>query len=242
MPKSRIAREVNDILKSGPGSGSGGYVMAADRLGPRPSKFPKTLRHGLYTATFQGIKDERFPGDSLASAQWEIKRRGKVVGYMYDGRSYGWGRPHSSMNRLVWAGKHPEGASDARSPNYGILFDQGPSDSYAEALATFARAADRLIKWREQHGYAATGFTPAGKTRRLRKQHATRKHVVRGRNNWHKGESALFWAGTGVWMPVKIQAVTAAGKPQIVHPVTGKLMVVQAKASLEKASSARRPL
>lgn len=174
MPKSRIAREVDEVLRSGPGGGSSDYVMAADRLGPRPTRFPKSLRNGAYTATFLGIKDERFPGDALASAQWEIKRRGEVVGYMYEGSAYGWGRPHSSMNKLVWAGRQPEGASDPRSPDYGILFDQGPSDSYVEALAKFARAADRLIKWRKQHGYRATGFKPVGKARQPRKQHATR--------------------------------------------------------------------
>jgi len=236
MPKARVAREVDKILRSGPGSG--GHIGVADRDRPRPRSFPKVLHNGPYTATFLKI-NERFPGDPLASAQWEIKRRGRVVGYMYDGAFYGWRRPHSSMNKLASTGVQPEGASDSRSPDYGILFDQGPSDSYVEALAKFARAADRLIKWREQHGHAAAGLTPVGKRRRPKRPHATKSRSAKPAH-WHKGESALFWAGTGGWIPVKIQAVTPAGNPQILHPVTGKLTVVQARASLEKTSSARK--
>jgi hypothetical protein len=63
--------------------------------------------------------------------------------------------------------------------------------------------------------------------------------IASRRDSWRKGEPALFWAGTGQWLPVVIHDVTASGNPRIVHPVTGKLMVVRAKASLEKASPAR---
>jgi hypothetical protein len=71
------------------------------------------------------------------------------------------------------------------------------------------------------------------------RDHATMKSKGR---TWRKGEPALFWAGVAGWMPVKVHSVTAAGNPQIVHPVTGKRMAVLAKASLEKATSARRAL
>lgn len=120
-----------------------------------PSGFPTTLRLGAYTATFEGILH---PNTAQASALWLIKRGGKVVGRMFDGSSYGWGRPHSSMRELVWGGRSPEGASSPKSPDYGMTFDQGPSDSYQEALANFARSADRLIDWRRAHGLPAMGF------------------------------------------------------------------------------------
>src|SRR5512143_1659427 len=166
MAKSykQLDREIAEALRS-PGvraaseavqRGGGEYVMAVDRAGPRPASFPKRLKHGLYTATFKGI-DERFPGDKLGSAHWKITRRGKEVGTMHEGTAYGWGRPTSTMRQLVWAGKIPEGSSDPRSPDYGIAFDQGPADSYEDALEKFARAADKLIEWRHKHGFAASG-------------------------------------------------------------------------------------
>ena len=165
--------------------------MAADRLGSRPSSFPKILHNGLYTATFLGIRNEHLPGDTSAHAQWEIKRRGKVVGYMYEGHSYAWGQPYSSMNKLVEAGVQPKDASDPNSPDFGILYDQEPASSYDEALSEFARATDRLIKWREQHGYAATGFTPVGKARRLRKQHATKPKSEKPKSGIGKSQITL---------------------------------------------------
>jgi hypothetical protein len=58
--------------------------------------------------------------------------------------------------------------------------------------------------------------------------------------HWRKGEPALFWAGTGYWVPVVIREVTSYGNPRIVHPTTGKLTVVRKKALLEKPSAARR--
>jgi hypothetical protein len=132
------------------GSTGAAYGMAGGRSGNRPKTFPKRLQHGLYTATFEGFDDERFPGDTQTSAHWKITRRGKEVGTMHEG-SYGWGRPTSTMRQLVWSGVMPPGESDPRSPEYGIAFDQGPSDSYAQALAKFAKAADRLIEWRQKH-------------------------------------------------------------------------------------------
>lgn len=68
------------------------------------------------------------------------------------------------------------------------------------------------------------------------------REIKEALSRWRKGEPALFWAGTGQWIPVKIHDLTASGNPRIIHPVTGKLMVVRATASLEKASPARRPL
>lgn len=164
MAKSpkQLDREIAEALSGG----SGGYVMAADRLGQRPKSFPKKLKHGAYTATFQGLDKERFPGDTLVSAHWKITRRGKEVGTMHEGSAYGWGRPTASMTQLVWSGVIPPGASDSRTSEYGIAFDTSPHDSYAETLAAFARAADRLIKWRHDHGYQAMGHTRAGKAKR----------------------------------------------------------------------------
>jgi len=65
------------------------------------------------------------------------------------------------------------------------------------------------------------------KTARAQKTaHAARK--FKGKSEvWRKGQSAVFWAGISGWRPVKIYAVTIAGNPQIVHPMTGKLMVVE---------------
>jgi hypothetical protein len=165
----QIKREVDAILAK-----PGGYVPVADRGGLRPTSFlPKRLKHGDYVATFKGI-DERFPGDPIASARWEIKRRGKEVGTMHESSAYGWGRPTTTLRQLVWGGKMPPGASDSRTAEYGLGFDQGPADSHAEALAQFARAADLLIKWRHDHGFAAMGFTRGGRAKRTT-GHAARK-------------------------------------------------------------------
>lgn len=130
----------------------------------RPASFPKRLRHGDYTATLKGVEDENYPGDPNASARWTITRRGKEVGSMHEGRSYGWGRPTTTMRQLVWGGAMPPGESDSRTPEYGIGFDQGPSDGHAAALAKFARAADRLIAWREKHGHPALGHKRKAKS------------------------------------------------------------------------------
>src|SRR5512135_697603 len=130
MPKKSAAqldREIAEALgKVEQQFGKPFAAEARERIAARP-KFPMRLKHGAYTATFEGVKNERYPGDPIGTAQWEIKRGGKVVGHMYEGTAYGWGRPHSSMNPLVWAGKIPEGSSDPRSPDYGIAFDQGPA-------------------------------------------------------------------------------------------------------------------
>ena len=128
-------------------------------------KFPKRLRHGDYTATFEGIQNERFLGDPTASARWKITRRGKEVGSMHEGHGYGWGRPTTTLRQLVWGGAMPAGESDSRTSEYGIGFDQGPTDSHAAALAQFARAADRLIAWREKHGHPWIGHKPLRRTK-----------------------------------------------------------------------------
>lgn len=114
-----------------------------------PKSFPKSLRHGGYTATFKGITS---PNTPQASALWEIKRGRQVVGKMHEGWSYGWGRPTISTRELTWAGPLPPGEHDPRSPYYGWGFDLGPSDSYKEAMERLARHADRLINWRNKHG------------------------------------------------------------------------------------------
>jgi hypothetical protein len=114
-----------------------------------PGAFPKRLRHGGYTATFQGIDN---PHTAHASAKWEIKRGRQVVATMHEGASYGWGRPTISTTQLVWAaGGLPPGTSDPKSPYYGWAFDLGPFDSYKEAMERLAKHADRLINWRKKH-------------------------------------------------------------------------------------------
>ncbi len=114
-----------------------------------PTSFPKKLRHGGYTATFQGIQS---PGAPQATAVWEIKRGRQEIGTMHEGWSYGWGRPTVSMRKLTWSGPLPPGTSDPRSPHYGWSFDLGPFDSYQEAMQRVAKHADRLINWRKKHG------------------------------------------------------------------------------------------
>jgi hypothetical protein len=119
----------------------------------RAATLPKRMRFGLYTATFKGIE-----GREHAHARWEIQHAGVTVGDMFDGNTYGWGRPHCSMTRLVWAGAFPKDASDPRSKNYGMTFDTGPTDAnlysgrdaYKAALAQFATNADRLMRWRRE--------------------------------------------------------------------------------------------
>lgn len=113
----------------------------------RPVNFPAAIKHGLYTAVFAGV-EERFPGDALASARWDIVRGDKVVGALFASDSYGWNRPHASLAKLVWSGPLPKGISDPKSPDYGMAFDIGPCDGYAATLAEFAKRADRLISWR----------------------------------------------------------------------------------------------
>jgi hypothetical protein len=113
-------------------------------------RLPKRLKHGAYVATFKGIEGGQV-GDPLSCATWDIKRGRQLVGRMFVGRAYGWARPYASLTKLVWSGPWPEGASDPRSPDYGMLFDCGPHDSYADTLADFARRADRLIAWRHEN-------------------------------------------------------------------------------------------
>lgn len=109
------------------------------------TSLPKTAVHGRYALRLIVVGDRY--------AQWEITRDGVIVGKMHDGRAYGWGRPHSSMRELVWAGPFPPDASSPKSPHYGMLFDLGPLDEsgdsvYQAALERFAEHAERLVKWR----------------------------------------------------------------------------------------------
>jgi hypothetical protein len=114
-----------------------------------PKSFPKTLRHGGYTATFNGIEH---PNTAQATAKWEIKRGRQDVGTMHEGWGYGWGRPTITTRQLTWSGPLPPGVSDPRSPHYGWAFDLGPFDSYKEGMERLAKHADRLINWRKKHG------------------------------------------------------------------------------------------
>lgn len=121
---------------------------------PRPESFPVSFKHGRYTATFDAVS-ERFPGDALACATWTITRvvgsLAQVVGSLSESDAYGWGRPCFCLSKLVWAGRFPVGADDPKSQNYGMLFDGVAFESYEKALEAFARAADRLIEWRQRN-------------------------------------------------------------------------------------------
>lgn len=119
-------------------------LAVAERLG-----LPTIVKHGDYTATLEAIEQSN---DLVAyeSARWIIRREDLVVGKMFDGRTYGWGRPHCSMTELLWSGPLPEDCADSRSPHYGIHFDTGPEDSHEAALARFAKNADRLTAWRRK--------------------------------------------------------------------------------------------
>lgn len=86
------------------------------------------------------------PQASDRDPTWSITRNGVEVGTMFQGAAYG--RFLCSMR----SGRLPEGASDTRSEHFGIHFDTGPHDTREEALAAFARNADRLIAWREKEG------------------------------------------------------------------------------------------
>lgn len=113
----------------------------------KPLRFPKKLRiprpgRAGYTATFIGLTE------ADGTATWNITQKGKLVGRMYEGSAYGWGRPRFSLTKLVWAGPFPMDSSDPKSPNYGMCFDGGPFSSYQECLEAFAKSADRLTEWR----------------------------------------------------------------------------------------------
>jgi hypothetical protein len=114
-----------------------------------PTSFPKAIRHGGYTATFQGIEH---PNTVQATAKWEIKKGRQVVGTMHEGWGYGWGHPTITTRQLTWSGPLPPGTSDPKSLYYGWAFDIGPSDSYKEAMTKLAKQADRLLNWRKKHG------------------------------------------------------------------------------------------
>lgn len=112
---------------------------------PTKSGRPAIVCEGEYTAVL--VKDEEGPWGWEST--WEIRcREGHVVGKMFQGGgSYG-EQPRCSLTKLVWSGQIPPGASDPKSPNYGICFDIGPQDTREQALQAFAKAADRLIAWR----------------------------------------------------------------------------------------------
>jgi hypothetical protein len=145
MPKTKreLDREIKKVLSSRSVAARGTKAAGLKRdIGDawiqraRQEALPKHLKHGNYIATFEKIQDA---GTPHASAKWKITRRGKEVGTMHEGSEYGWGHPTTTMHQLASKGLQPE---------YDIPFDQGPSGSHAQALAKFARAADRLISWR----------------------------------------------------------------------------------------------
>lgn len=114
----------------------------------------------------------------------------------------------------------------------------------AEALASYAGGAPHGVDTVQPRRLAgqplsSRGAPPPHGMDTVRPRRPGTSHAKKKESPWRPGEAALFWAGPTGWRPVRIEGVTAAGKPQIIHPLTGKLTVVQARASLEKASSAR---
>lgn len=105
---------------------------------------PRRVQAGEYRAYLRRFEDHD------GTAVWDIYRRRVLVGRMYDGPAYGWGRPSASMNALVWSGLGlPPGHSDPKSlQNYGAHFDTGPEHGHRACLKAFAKRADRLIAWR----------------------------------------------------------------------------------------------
>ena len=106
---------------------------------------PRVLIEGTYTAT---VTKEGLDAGELCT-RWTVSRAGVEVGALFAGRSYP-GRVHGSLNALVGAGPLPEGASDPRSPHYGIAFDVSPRDTPAQALQELVYRAERLIAWRAE--------------------------------------------------------------------------------------------
>lgn len=99
----------------------------------------RTMQHEFTCGKYTATRDD---------AVWTIERQGVKVGAMFYGGAYP-GKYRCSLTALVWSGPLPTGCSSPRSEHYGIAFDVGPHDSGEEALAEFARRADRLIAWRE---------------------------------------------------------------------------------------------
>lgn len=128
-----------------------GVVMVSNVAGILRVEHVPDFEYGLYKAVFDKY-EQRFAGDNCAHARWLIHRAEVLVGKMFDGPVYGWGRPHCSLSKLVWSGDMPPGCCDSRSVNYGMHFDVGPQESYEDALRIFAARADRLIAWRRGVG------------------------------------------------------------------------------------------
>lgn len=116
-------------------------------VGETRTERPRALVFGEYTATV--VREQATPWGPQTT--WSIMRAGRVVGQMFQGGGGYGDRPSCSLSKLVWAGALPPGCSDSRSENYGMCFDVGPCDTREAALEAFARQADRLIAWREEH-------------------------------------------------------------------------------------------
>lgn len=132
----------------------GGTLASYDAKRSLPPKpHPARARHGEYVAVFTGI-EARFAKDPLATACWDVRRGsdGAVVGRIYVGGSYP--EPHFNLSKLVNAGPYPEGVDDPKSEHYGMCFDGSPVPTIAEALAEFAKRADRLTAWRAAKPFA----------------------------------------------------------------------------------------
>lgn len=114
------------------------YILAADRLGTKPKRFPKTIKHGRYIARLD---------PNLGEALWRVTRDGVPVGKLDDG-IYGWGRPSFTINELRWNG---DALPEAPHPNAYLFYDGGPAEgpeSYQDALKRMAAHVERAIAWR----------------------------------------------------------------------------------------------
>ena len=117
----------------------------------RPSAFPLCIRYGRYTAHFMGADKERFEGDPIVSATWEIRRGQELLGRMFDGPAYGWKRPHASLDPVRWIYLPPAGVGYPRDPNAVNWHDLGPlpetdRDPYFVLLKAFAKRCDYIRK------------------------------------------------------------------------------------------------
>lgn len=121
------------------------FTVVLNAEGALFSGAKRTMRHEFTSGEYVATRDD---------AAWTITRQGVKVGKMFYGGAYP-GKYRCSLTDLVWSGPLPDGCNSHRSEHYGIAFDVGPHDSGEEALAEFARRADRLIAWREAEAIRA---------------------------------------------------------------------------------------
>lgn len=82
--------------------------------------------------------------------EWDVFLDEKLIAQIFRGHVYG-ERFHASMSKLVWSGTIPPGASNTKSPEYGICFDVGPQDTFEAVLEQVKKHAERLLKWRREN-------------------------------------------------------------------------------------------